>query len=301
MAVLSRVLSIFFLMLIGYIARRTKVLAPTMMQGLSGLLLNVAIPFTILASFDRSIPHSAIPDLLQVAVWAIAIHGFAIVMSVLIYRKFPHRERSVLSYITVFSNCGFMGFPVVLSVFGKVGVMYASVYVVVFNIFLWTYGISLFERESSGGKLLKVITNPGNVSVVIGFIIWLLPFNLPASITGSIDMVSNMTTPLSMIVVGATLADVPLKGIFKGAALWWGTAVRLLVLPLLVYFLMRFAGIDSLPAKVSMFLVAMPAAAQTVIFAERYGADVELASRLVFLTTILSTITIPAFTAILGV
>jgi predicted permease len=193
-----------------------------------------------------------------------------------------------------------MGFPVVESVFGKIGVMYASIFVVVFQIFIWTYGVLIFSGTSSKGQLKKALLNPGNVSVLIGILIWVLPFDLPQAVTGSISIMSTLTTPLSMMVVGATLADVPLAGLFKGWALWIGTTARLVVIPLAVFGFMRLVGAHSLPAQIAAFLTAMPAAAQSVIFAERYGADVHLASRMVFVTTVLSALTIPAFALLVG-
>lgn len=295
MVVFSRVLSIFILVVVGFAARKSKILDGPMVKGLAGLILNVAIPFTIIASFDRSIPSSAMPDLLRMALWAVAIHAFGILFSWVLYRKTSVAERKVLTYITVFSNCGFMGFPVTESVFGKIGVMYASIFVIIFQIFIWTYGIYLFSGRSGKDQLMRAIINPGNISVVIGLTLWLLPFSLPDALTTAISNLSNLTTPLSMIVVGATLAEVPIKGILKGGALWFGTAIRLIAMPLAVFGIMSLFGFRDLPAKVAAFLTSMPAAAQTVIFAERYQADVPLASRVVFLTTVLSAITIPIF------
>ena len=295
MVVFSRVLSIFILVVVGFAARKSKILDGPMVKGLAGLILNVAIPFTIIASFDRSIPSSAMPDLLRMALWAVAIHAFGILFSWALYRNMSVAERKVLTYITVFSNCGFMGFPVTESVFGKIGVMYASIFVIIFQIFIWTYGIYLFSGRSGKDQLMRAIINPGNISVVIGLTIWLLPFSLPDALTTAISNLSNLTTPLSMIVVGATLAEMPIKGILKGGVLWFGTAIRLIAMPLAVFGIMSLFGFHDLPAKVAVFLAAMPAAAQTVIFAERYQADVSLASRIVFLTTVFSAITIPIF------
>lgn len=300
MVVFSRVLSIFILVVVGFIARKTKILDSSLVKGLAGLILNIAIPFTIIASFDRSIPTSAMPDLLRMALWAIAIHAFGILGSSALYRRQPAAERKVLTYITVFSNCGFMGFPVTESVFGKIGVMYASIFVIIFQIFIWTYGIYLFSGQSGKDQMRHAILNPGNISVIIGLFLWLLPFSLPDALTTAIANLSNLTTPLSMIVVGATLAEVPIEGILKGKALWFGTAVRLIAMPLAVFGIMRILGFQDLPAKVAAFLTAMPAAAQTVIFAERYQADVSLASRIVFLTTVLSALTIPVFALFLA-
>jgi malate permease and related proteins len=296
MAVFSQVLSIFILIIVGYVARKAKAFDQPFIRNLSGFILNVAIPFTILTSFDRSIPSSALPDLAKVALWAIGLHGFAIAVSTLVYRKLGNSDRKVLSYTTVFSNCAFMGFPVVESVFGKIGVMYASIFVIVFQILVWTYGVALFSgAATTKGQLRKALINPGNVSVLLGLALWLLPFALPRSVTNSFAIMSNLTTPLSMLVVGATLADLPLRGLLKGKELWIGTLVRLVLMPAAVFGFMRLVGAQDLPAKVAGFLTAMPAAAQTVIFAERHGEGVTLASRIVFVSTVLSTLTIPLF------
>jgi hypothetical protein len=227
MTVVSRVLSIFALIVVGYIARKAKAMDQSLIRGLSGFILNVALPFTIITGFDRSIPRSALPDLAETALWTIALHGFSIAAATLAFRKFPDNERKVLSYITVFSNCGFMGLPVVESVFGKIGVMYASIYVVIFQAFIWTYGVALFSGNASKGQLKKALLNPGTISVLIGLVLWFLPFELPGALNDSITSMSNLTTPLSMVVVGATLADVPLKGLLKGKELWIGAAGRL--------------------------------------------------------------------------
>lgn len=300
MIVVSRIVSIFFLMVVGFAARKARVLDKALQKGLSVFVLNVAIPFTIIAGFDRSIPKSALPDLGIVALATALIHFAGIGAATLSYRRIEGGSRRVLSYATVFSNCGFMGLPVAESVFGKVGVMYTSIFVIIFQVFIWTYGVSLFSGGSPRDNLRTAILNSGNVSVLVGILLWILPFDLPEAARGAITHMSNLTTPLSMVVVGATLAEVPLAGILRGGRLWLGVAARLVVMPALFYGLMRISGFDSLPVRVAVFLTAMPAAAQSVMFAERYDADVSLASRLVFVSTVLSAATIPLFSMLLG-
>lgn len=282
-------------MVVGYAARKAKAIDHTLVRGLSGLILNVSIPFTIIASFDRSIPRSALPDLARVGLWTIAILGASILLAKLIYRRFPEDKRKVLSYVTVFSNCGFMGFPVIESAFGKIGVMYGSIYVIIFQTLVWTYGVSIYQGAAERGQLKKALLNMGNIAVLAGLGIWLLPFDLPGAVQTSIVTLSQLTTPLSMIVVGATLAEVPVRGLLSGAELWIGTAMRIVVIPAAVYGVMRVFGVVDLPAKIAAFLTAMPAAAQSVIFAERYGANTALASRTVFVSTVLSVVTLPVF------
>jgi len=293
----SRIISIFLLLVVGYISRKAKVLDADGIRSISNFVLSVALPFTIISSFDRTIPLSAVSDLLKVALYAIEVHIIAILVSRLLFAKMPDGKRKILTYVTVFSNCGFIGFPIAQSVFGHIGIMYTSIYVMIFNVFSWTYGIALLSGNKGGGKtpfrVKNVVFNPGNVAVVLGVIIWLLPFSLPETINYGILLVGNCTTPLSMIVVGATLAGLDLKSLFSGAEVWVGTLMRLIIMPIIIYFIMRVLKENNVSAKLTNLLVTMPAAAQVVIFAERYDTEVSLASSIVFVSTVLSAITIP--------
>ncbi len=298
---LSRVVSIFLLLVVGFIAQKRKILDSDGIKTISNFVLRVFLPFTIISSFDKSISFSAAGDLLKVAIFAIGVHALAIFISKLAYSRFPDPKRKILTYITVFSNCGFMGFPVAESVFGKIGLMYTSIYVMVFNIFVWTYGIALLSEGKEKKNIWhSILLNPGNIAFAIGFVLWVLPFGLPETLNYAVLLLGNCTTPLSMIVVGATLANLGIKCLFSGTEVWIGSIMRLFVVPALVLLLFILIGIRSDAAKVANFLAAMPAAAQTVIFAERYDADVSLASRIVFISTVLSAITIPLASGIIA-
>jgi hypothetical protein len=297
---LSRVVSIFLLLVVGFVAQKRKILDANGINSISSLVLRIFLPFTIISSFDKSISLSTAGNLLKVAIFAIGVHVLAIFISKLAYSRFPDAKRKILTYITVFSNCGFMGFPVAESVFGKIGLMYASIYVMVFNIFVWTYGIALLSTGKEKRNIwYSVLLNPGNIAFAIGFTLWILPFEIPETLNYAVLLLGNCTTPLSMIVVGATLANLGIKGLLSGTEVWIGSIMRLFIMPALVLLLFILTGIRSDAAKVANFLVAMPAAAQTVIFAERYDADVALASRIIFITTVLSAITIPLASGII--
>lgn len=300
MAFYAKILVIFILMGVGYAAAKAKVIEQAHIRGFSQLVLNVSLPITVIASFDRSIPLSSLPQLLVVAASGFAIHGLSVLVAAFAYRGFPDGDRKVLSFVTVFSNCAFVGIPVAESVFGKTGVMYASIYGIAFQVFTWTYGVTLFSGAKGPDQLRKALINPGNIAVLLGILVWVLPFELPRPVKESLGYLSALTTPLSMIVVGASLAGVSLRGALRGKELWLGSALRLLGIPLLVYALLRLVGLSGEPVRVAAFLSAMPAAAQTVIFAERYEADVSLASRTVFVSTVLSAFTIPLFVLLLG-
>ena len=304
---LSRIFSIFLLIAVGYVTRKTKLLDENGIRAVSNLVLTIALPCTIISSFDRSIPFSAAKDLIEVAIYAIAIHGISIALSEILFSKMERTKQKILIYATVFSNCGFMGFPLDESIFGHSSLMYFSIYVMIFNIFTWSYGVALLSRgENSDQKTKKtkirdMLLNPGIIAVAIGFILWILPFSMPRTISYAIALIANCTTPLSMIVVGATLASLGVKGLFSGMEVWIGSFMRLLVLPAIFIIFMKILKQDDFPTKVANLLVAMPAAAQTVIFAERHDADVLLASKIVFISTVLSAATIPIIAQLLKI
>ena len=156
-----------------------------------------------------------------------------------------------------------MGFPVLESLFGKTGVFYGSIYVAVFNAFIWTYGVMLFSKGREQTSVIKAMINPGIVSVIIGMFIFIFSIELPKPILQTLDMVGSMTAPLSMLIVGALLADTNLKDIFTGFEVYYGTALRLIVIPLITILALSLTGLDRELLRVCVVLVAMPAAANT--------------------------------------
>jgi predicted permease len=185
------------------------------------------------------------------------------------------------------------------SIFGKIGVFYGSVYIVVFNVFQFTFGQMLFTGEKDIKALKKALFNPGIVAVFIGLILFFSPVKLPYVASRVVDLIGSITTPLAMIIVGAMLAEVNIKEVFSGVYMYYGIAVRLLILPVIVLYTLKFAGITGNVLVVCCLLSAMPAAANSVIFAERFDGDSVLASKIVFISTVFSIVTIPLITLLL--
>jgi len=265
-------------------------------QKLSVLLLYVTMPFMIIISFHIEFSEQMLKDAGIVFVFAIAVHLFSIVLGKMLFYRFPDHINKVMRFSAVFSNCAFMGFPVIEGIFGREGIFFASVYVAVFYIFLWTYGINLF----SGGldfkdkkKMLAAIINPGIISVAAGMIIFILRIRLPGPLYEALDMIGGITTPISMLIVGALLANADFRWVIFKIHLYFGIMVRLLVIPVLVWLILRQIAIPDILLGVTVVLTAMPVAVNTAIFAEKYDADALLASQYIALSTVMSIITIP--------
>jgi predicted permease len=298
--VLEKILSIFVIMAIGFAAKKFKAVDAGFLRGLSGFMVNIALPFAFVASLDRSIPKSVLPELATMALWSFAIHFASIGFATVAYRRFPESQRKVLSFITVFTNCAFMGLPVSQSIAGSKGMMFASIYNVAYMILIYTYGLSLFQETAEKGRLKKIFLNPGIIAITIGIILWFLPFSLPGFFLESVGLMAKLQTPLAMFIVGANIANISLKRFLPGKALLVAVAVRLILIPLAVYGVIRLTGSTGLAPGIALVLTAMPAGAQTVVVAESVGADSSFASEVVFATTILSVLTIPLFAGLVA-
>jgi len=297
--VATQVATLFIVIIIGFIARKTNIITEDMTGKLSNFLLLITQPMLIISSFDFEFSQDIMINALLVLAMSVLIHVLAILVGMIVYKKYPARVRSVLKFFTVFSNCGYMGFPVLDSLFGSIGVFYGALYVIPFNVFSMSYGILVFTGKSDKDTIKKILTHPAIISVGIGMVMFLLNIKLPEAIANAVSMVGSMTSPLSMLIVGALLAGIPFRKMFKGSEVYIGSAVRLILMPLMVYGILKLFNLPEIVFRVSVTLSAMPAAASTAIFAERYGGDSELGSRCVSISTIFSIITIPLIVMLL--
>lgn len=291
--IVNQVIVLFIIILIGLYARKRNIITADMTGKLSNLLLQVTQPLLIVSSFQFELSSDMLKNAILILASSVFIHLISMLMAKIIYIRFPKRIQSVLKYITVFSNCGFMGFPVLESVFGSTGVFYGALYVIPFNVLALSYGTMVFTGKRDKDTFKKILTHPIIISVAVGMVLFLFQIQLPRPISEAIAMVGSMTSPLSMLIVGCLLADVPFRELFIGKEVYIGSAVRLIILPLLVYGILQLLPLPKVVFQVCVILTAMPAAANTAIYAEKFDGDAMLASRLISISTILSIFTIP--------
>lgn len=292
-------LILFLMMAVGFYAKKRRILTTEVTKGLTELLVNITVPLLTIASFHFNFSPNLLRNMGIILVGSFVIHALAFFLSKILFSRLPQNEAKVLRFSTVFSNCGFMGFPVLVSIYGKIGILYGSVFVVPFTIFLWTVGIFIYsgpraDAPKNWDSLWRILINPGIVAVVIGFIIFGFSIKLPTPIYQAIDLLGSMTTPLAMLIIGAMLASLKLKEVFGGFSIYYGTLVRLLLLPGIVLGILKLLGMNGVLLGVLVVSTAMPTAANTVIFAEKFNGDTTFASRIVFVSTLFSVLTIPA-------
>jgi len=298
--IFNQVIILFLIMLIGFYVRKKKIFNGEINKGLSELLINITLPCMIISSFMMEYDSKMMFKGTKILIYSIIIHSTLVFVGYLLFLKYTKDKRNVLRFITVFSNTGFMGYPILYGILGKTGVFYASIFNIPFNIFLWTVGVMIFTGDKSFNSIKKVATNPSTISVFVGLIIFRFSINIPYSIESTVKMVGDITTPISMMIIGSMLAERSVKEILKDITLYYGAVVRLILVPISIFLIMKLLGVEDLLINICVILEAMPAAVVTAIIAEKYDGNAIYASQSVFITTVLSIITIPMMVILLN-
>lgn len=293
--VFNQVLILFLIMVVGFYTRKRGILNEVVNKKLSELLLKVTSPLLVISSFQVSFTQEILENVFIIFIFALFAHIVSIFLGQLLFIRYKDSKKKIMKFSAIYSNCGYMGFPLLESLFGKIGVLFGSVYVAAFNIFLWTNGVMIFtnKKKLDRNTIKKALLNPGILSVVIGMLLFLFSIKLPHPVAKSIELVGAMTAPLSMLIVGANLASCDFKKLLKGLDIYYISVIRLIVLPLLAFGALKLLGFSDMLLSICVLLVAMPVAAATAIFAEMYEEDAIFASRIVALSTLASIVTIP--------
>lgn len=295
LAVTGKVAVILIFIVLGYITVRFGLFSQKGLSEITSLLLYVVTPCLIINSFLSAESGS-------LDAWSLFL-GFAlpavsmfmtIAASYLFFKKEPPDRRKVLRFALIFCNVGFMGVPLVQGIVGAEGVLYSSFFIVVFNVISWTYGYTMM----GGGKirLKTLLLNPGVIGLVIGLPLYFFDVQLPELIASPIEMISDVNTPLAMIVVGGYIARVNWKEFISDLAVYKMAFLRLLVAPALYLAVALLIRPNDTLLLSSVIQAATPVAANTVLFAVQFNGDAALASKSIAVTTALSVITIPLFT-----
>lgn len=293
--VIEKMIMLFCIMLIGFVGNKAGILDGAGNKKFSALVVNITAPALILASSaDENLSGSKNSALLMLAA-AFGVYVFLLLISFLIgaiFRKEPGGA-GLYRFMTVFGNNAFMGIPVVEAVFGTV--FYAAIFNLPNNLLIYSLGSYLLSgKEGKKSSFsIKQIVNPGTLSAAAALLMFLCNLRFPAPVLGTLQTVGNVTTPLSMLVIGSTLAETSIKSTFGNWKIYLFGVFKLLGIPAAVYLLGSFVIHDSLILGVLTVLTAMPCAAVTTMLCEETGQDSRTAAKYIFITTLMSVVTIP--------
>ncbi len=304
----SQVLTLMLMMIPGFLMAKFKLAPERFGKGIANLILYVAQPALIILAYNCDFSWEILYRAIFVFVFAIVAHVIFTVVALLSYKKSPEAVRRVLRFAMVFTNAGYMGIPLLEALYRdidpNVGI-YASIYVIVFNVFCWSVGSYLYSDDKKYMSPKKMFLNPAVVATAFGLVLFFTPLNqwlsggtLAADIVLDIMFyLKNMVAPLSMLIIGIRLAEMNWKGAFRDKQMYPYLAVRMLLLPAALWGIMKLLMLVGLCDQISMTVIllsaAAPAATATVMFAELFDGDAVYAGKIVSISSILSIGTMP--------
>lgn len=288
-------LLLFLYMICGFIVSKLNIIREDNRGVLVRLLMDVAMPMMVLNAFNKPTDPEELKASLLVMIIAAACCFAQWGAGALLWRNQPENKRKVLMYASMFSNAGNAGLPVLNLVFGPEGVFYGSMYLIPPRILQWTVGMGFFLKRKKGMFVKNVLLNPMVVVVYIGFALMAFNWQIPGVFGTAIARLGDMTAPLSMILIGATLSHMRPKALIDPAVLF-ASALRLIIFPLITALILKLLHVDAMTMNLCVILLAMPIASNTAAMAERYGGDYVFASACVSVSTLLSVVTVPVIT-----
>lgn len=293
---------LFTMVILGYTACKLGYMGDKFDKKLSSIVVDITCPLLVLSSVmgDEMPDRSLILPLVGV--------GFLTYIILLVFGFWVprfisknHDDQGMIGFALMFANVGFIGYPIVSSIFGPNAVFYAALLNVPNTFFIFTAGVMLVKGEYSIRKFNpKVLLSPALIGAFIAALLVAFGVHTPEMIARPITMVGNITVPAALMIIGSSMARLPLREIIGSGKVYATSFLRLVIVPLSVYFLFRLCGVNTLINNINTVVIAMPVASFGTMFCMKYGRNPSLMTEATFITTLFSIITIPLITLLFG-
>lgn len=315
--VLQQMVIIFILIGIGMILYRRKIISEEGSKQISGLIINITNPALLICSALDDGPKASLQELGIALIAYTAVFAILIAASFLIPRllRIPQKLHYAYQMLTIFGNVGFIGIPLASAVLGSESLIYVSIFNLLFNLLIYTFGISLLQGAATGqiqesvplsdeqakgraalpsSSRLQKLINAGTISAAITIIFYLGNFRVPVIISSALSYTGRATTFLSMLVLGVSVAQMAPKDIFSHPKLYAFTLLRQILVPIGCMLFMRQFFDNKLILNTMLLMAAVPAANMPLMLAKQMDMETESISQGIILTTVLSLVTVPA-------
>ena len=301
----STVFSLLVLLFVGFIGGKTKILGEGNLKVLSTLTLKIAQPFMIIsAMINVEFSTERLKKGLLVIAVGLAVHVLmAVIAHFSVFKYKNEDEKKVAEFAAIFANCGFVGFPIIESFLGAEGLFYAGFYIISFNIFVWSWGIVIFGRGRDDIKInaKTMLLNYGTLPSIIGIIIYITRLPIPDFLANASSTLGGLCTPLSMLVMGALIANTNLKEFFLNLKTYYICFIKLIIMPIVVAILSFICRFDVFLISLLTVMSALPTASSTVMYAEMYDVSKKSAAVITGMCTLLSMATLPLIVKLLEI
>lgn len=294
----NMILAFFVLLIVGFIAGKTKIIDSVASKRLSALIIKIGQPALIInALIKMEFSAEKLSLGFKTLAFGFGVHIFMAILSFFAFRGFRNiDEQKLTEFSAIFGNVGFLGMPILKSLFQEEGEFMGAFFIVSFNVFLWTWGIMILARKRKDIRLTpKRLLNFGTVPCLIGFILYVCCkpfFNFPTFVMQSFDFTASICTPISMFIIGALLATCSLKQIFSSGKLYYLSTVRLIIVPLIVCGVLKLIGLDNW-ILFGAAVTSMPSATTVTMLSELYDINPKFSAQAVGTTSLFSVVTMP--------
>ena len=293
-------MTLFAIVIVGYVAGRLGYMGGEFDKRLSSLVINITCPALILSSAMTG----ELPDRrLILPLLGISIITYIILTGVVFwlprYLTKQKADEGIVGFALMFGNVGFMGYPVVASIFSHQAVFYAAVLNVVNTLAVFTVGTILIVGDLGDGKRFqkKVLYSTPMLSAYLAMLIVALGIdNIPGLISQPLTMIGNITVPAALRIIGSSMSQLSLRTMLGNRTVYATTLFRLILIPLGFYYLFSALGFDPYVVNINTVVIAMPVATYGTILCLKYGRETTLITEVTLITTLLSMLTIPLLT-----
>lgn len=291
----KQILIMFIILMLGVICNLRGLITKDGTKSLSIVELNIVNPVLIFMSYQTDYEPALMKGLLWAFLLAAVSFAAAIPFSMIFVPK-KSRYSVIQRFSVVYSNCGFMGIPLIMNIYGSNGVLYLTAYITLFNLLVWTHGYMMMKGKRDFSTLVKALLSPSVIATVLGFIFYITQIRLPEIPYKAMDYISAMNTPLAMLIAGATVAQTNILKAFKGIEIYRVCAGKLLIVPALTFALVRFTPAPDIVKMVITIAAACPVATTGTMFAITMDRHPQKCSEFFAVTTVLSGLTLPLVT-----
>ncbi len=289
----QQVLVLFILIAVGFACGKLGVLTEHASKKMTDIVLYIVTPCVMVNAFQREFSIELLGQVFLAAGIAVAVLTFSILLVKPIIREKNLARKKVLQFAVIFSNCGFMSLPLQKALLGDDGQFFGSIFVAVFNVFCWTYGLVDMSGDRKQLSIKKLALNPGIIGVVAAIILFVCRVQLPVFIGEPVRHLANLNTPIPMLIIGFYLSGADFKKAFTDGVAYIAMGLRLVIIPTAVLFSMIPFGLDRNMVIAYVIACSAPTAATTTMFAAKFDRDVTLSVNIVTASTLLSIITMP--------
>ena len=302
--ILSSLAMIFIMIIPGIFFRKRNILTVEQNGAVNSIVVNLTWPCLVIDAMQIEFSVQTLRDTGYILIACLAIFAVLLLFSIPVIRlmRLTKTKQYLTMFMLLFGNTGFIGIPVIKALYGTEALFFAAIVEFINDILLFTVGVLLIQMSAGADPRinLKELVSPGLVGVIIGLVLFLMDFRLPSVLGGSIEMIGNATTPLTMFSIGFQLVGIRLKEILNDWQVYGVLFVKLLIVPCIALMMIRlWAGEFTLLEKVLVLSFAMPVASVSAIFSQQYKGEAAFATKSVLLSTVLSLATIPVFAILL--